>query len=65
MRIFSHPAWQNQSMMNHAHWAYKEETFYTYLQQKIHFFDYYAIIVKVRGYIYKEKKSKYTQSKTE
>ena len=39
--------------MNHAHWTNKEETFYTYLQQKIHFFDYYAIIVKVRGYIYK------------
>ena len=52
-------------MMNHAHWTNKEETFYTYLQQKKHFFDYYAIIVKVRGYIYKEKKSKYTQSKTE
>lgn len=42
-------------MMNHAHWTNKEETFYTYLQQNIHFFDYYAIIVKVRGYIYKEK----------
>ena len=41
--------------MNHAHWTNKEETFYTYLQQKIHFFDYYAIIVKVRGYIYKKK----------
>ena len=38
-------------MMNHAHWTNKEETFYTYLQQKNHFFDYYAIIVKVRGYI--------------
>ena len=44
--------------MNHAHWTNKEETFYTYLQQKNHFFDYYAIIVKVRGYIYKEKKRK-------
>ena len=33
----------------------KEETFYTYLQQNIHFFDFYAIIVKVMGYIYKEK----------
>ena len=32
--------------------------------KKNHFFDYYAIIVKVRGYIY-IKKSKYTQSKTE
>lgn len=42
-------------MMNHAQWTNKVETFYTYLQQKIHFFDYYAIIVKVRGYIYKEK----------
>lgn len=42
-------------MMNHAHWTNKVETFYTYLQQKIHFFDYHAIIVKVRGYIYKEK----------
>ena len=41
-------------MMNHAHWTNKEETFYTYLQQKNHFFDYYAIIVKVRGYIYKK-----------
>ena len=41
--------------MNHAHWTNKVETFYTYLQQKNHFFDYYAIIVKVRGYIYKEK----------
>ena len=43
-------------MMNHAHWTNKEETFYTYLQQKIHFFDYYAIIVKVRGYIYIKKR---------
>ena len=40
--------------MNHAHWTNKEETFYTYLQQKNHFFDYYAIIVKVRGYIYRK-----------